>query len=122
VVLLEGDGLALVSWNHRPTLVRAALRRSGGFAQWKPRWHLLVVPTGHLVDGVSNVFSEAAAKSQPAQLTSPFDGGQAKCHGPVTSPPDSADSGELKRTGECRSAHGLAIGGLTWTSRIDFPS
>ena len=61
VVLLEGDDLSLVSWNHRPVLVRAALQRSGGFAQWKPRWHLLVVPTGDLVDGASNVFSLVAA-------------------------------------------------------------
>jgi hypothetical protein len=61
VVLIEGDDLSLVSWNHRPVLVRVALQRSGGFAQWKPRWHLLVVPTGDLVDGASNVFSLVAA-------------------------------------------------------------
>jgi hypothetical protein len=60
VLLLEGDGLYLVGWNHRPVLVRAALRRSGGTAQWKPHWHVLVVPTGDLVDGASNVFSLAA--------------------------------------------------------------
>ena len=61
VVLLEGDDLSVVSWNHRPALVRDALERSGGVAQWKPRWHLLVVPTGELVDGASNVFSLVAA-------------------------------------------------------------
>lgn len=61
VVLLEGDGLHLVGRNHRPALVRAALRRSGGIAQWKPRWYVLVVPTGDLVDGVRNVFSVAAS-------------------------------------------------------------
>jgi hypothetical protein len=60
VVVLEGPGVLLVSWNHRPALVRAALRRSGGFARWKARWHLLVVPTGDLVDGASNVFSLVA--------------------------------------------------------------
>ncbi len=61
VVLLEGDGLHLVGWNHSPALVRAALRRSGGIAQRKPRWYVLVVPTGDLVDGVRNVFSVAAS-------------------------------------------------------------
>jgi hypothetical protein len=59
-VLIEGDGLSLVSWNHRPALVRTALRRSGGIAQWKPRWQLLVVPTGDLADGARNVFSVVA--------------------------------------------------------------
>jgi hypothetical protein len=61
VVLLERGDLSLVSWNHRPALVRAALQRSGGPALWKPRWHLLVVPTGDLVDGAANVFSLVAA-------------------------------------------------------------
>ena len=56
MVLLKGDDLCLVCWNHRPELVRAALQRSGGFAQWKPRWHMLVVLTGDLVDGARNVF------------------------------------------------------------------
>jgi hypothetical protein len=49
----------LVSWNHRPALVRAALERSRGFARWKPRWHVLVAPTGDAVGGASNVFSLA---------------------------------------------------------------
>ena len=40
VVVLEGPGVLLVSWNHRPGLVRAALERSRGFARWKPRWHI----------------------------------------------------------------------------------
>ncbi len=61
VVILEGYDLLLERWNHRPALIQAALRRSGGIAQWKPRWHVLVVPTGDLVDGASNVFSLAAA-------------------------------------------------------------
>jgi hypothetical protein len=60
VVLIEGDGLSLVSWNHRPALVRTALRCSGGIAQWKPRWQLLVVLTADLVDGARNVFSLVA--------------------------------------------------------------
>jgi hypothetical protein len=59
IVLLEGDDLSLEHWNHRPALMRAALRRSGGFANWKPRWHVLVVPTGDAVGGASNVFSLA---------------------------------------------------------------
>lgn len=59
-VILEGDGLFLMGWNHPPTPVRTALRRSGGIALWKPHWHLLVMPTGELVDGASNTFSLAA--------------------------------------------------------------
>lgn len=60
VVLLEGDDLQLAMWNHRPALVRAALRRSGGTALWKPRWHLLSVPTD-MVDGARNTFNLVAA-------------------------------------------------------------
>ncbi len=59
VVLLEGYDLLLERWNHSPALMRAALQRSGGLAQWKPLWYVLVVPTGNLVDGASNVFSLA---------------------------------------------------------------
>jgi hypothetical protein len=44
LVHIEGDGLSLVRWNHRPALVRAALERFGGRADWKPRWYLLAVP------------------------------------------------------------------------------
>ncbi len=60
-VLLEGKDLYLAAWNHRPALVRAALRRSGGEARWQPSWHLLVATTGALVDGASNAFNLAAA-------------------------------------------------------------
>jgi hypothetical protein len=59
VVLLEGYDLLLERWNHRPALMQAALLRSVGTAQWKPRWHVLVVPTGNLVGGAINVFSLA---------------------------------------------------------------
>jgi len=31
-VHLEGDGLSLVRWNHRPALLRGALDRFGGMA------------------------------------------------------------------------------------------
>ena len=61
MVILEGDELLPVGWNHRPALVRTALRRSGGIARWKPRWHLLAVPTGDRIDGAGNTFSLAAA-------------------------------------------------------------
>lgn len=60
VVLLEGDDVYLAMWNHRPALVRAALRRCGGAALWKPRWHLLAVPTD-FVDGANNTFNLVAA-------------------------------------------------------------
>ena len=45
LVHIEGDDLSLVRWNHRPALLRAALERFGGRADWKPRWYLLAVPT-----------------------------------------------------------------------------
>ena len=41
LVHIEGDDLSLVRWNHRPALLRAALERFGGRADWKPRWYLL---------------------------------------------------------------------------------
>lgn len=63
-LLLQGDGLLLQCWNHRPELVRAALLRCVGIAQWKPDFHLLVVPTGDLVDGASNVFSLGGIKEK----------------------------------------------------------
>ncbi len=61
LVVLETYDLLLQRWNHRPGLVRTALQRSGGTAQWKPRWNLLVVPTGDLVDGAGNTFSLTAS-------------------------------------------------------------
>ena len=63
-VQLTGDGLSLQMWNHRPALVHAALVRSAGIAQWKPRLHLLVVPIGDVADGASNVFSLAALSAK----------------------------------------------------------
>jgi hypothetical protein len=59
VINLDGDGLLLVGWNHRPALIQAALLRSGGLAMWQPCWHLLIVPSGDLVAGASNAFSLA---------------------------------------------------------------
>src|ERR1700737_4595629 len=47
LVHIEGDDLSLVRWNHRPALVRAALKRFGGRADRKPRWYLLAVPIEH---------------------------------------------------------------------------
>jgi hypothetical protein len=44
LVPIEGDDLFLVRWNHRPTLLRAALQRLGARADWKPRWYRLAVP------------------------------------------------------------------------------
>ena len=35
---IEGDDLSLVRWNHRPDLVRAALQRFAGMADWKPHY------------------------------------------------------------------------------------
>ena len=51
LVHIEGDDLSLVRWNHRPALLYAALRRFGGMADWKPRWHILAVPNGSVHGG-----------------------------------------------------------------------
>jgi hypothetical protein len=60
VVHIEGDDLSLVRWNHRPELVRAALERFGGRADWKPRWYLLAIPTESFMGSARSVFSLAA--------------------------------------------------------------
>jgi hypothetical protein len=60
LVHIEGDDLSLVRWNHRPALVRAALERFGGRADWKPRWYLLAVPTAAFMGSARSVFSLAA--------------------------------------------------------------
>ena len=59
LVHIEGDDLFLVRWNHRPALVRAALQRFGGRADWKPRWNLLAVPTEAFMGSARSVFSLA---------------------------------------------------------------
>jgi hypothetical protein len=60
LVHIEGDDLSLVRWNHRPALLRAALQRFAGMAVWKPRWHLLAVPTEAIVGSASSVFNLVA--------------------------------------------------------------
>jgi hypothetical protein len=60
LVLIEGNDLSLVRWNHRAALVRAALERFGGRAEWKPRWYLLAVPTEAFMGSARSVFSLAA--------------------------------------------------------------
>lgn len=60
LVHIEGDDLSLVRWNHRPALVRAALQRFGGRAEWKPRWYLLAVPIESFMGSPRSVFSLAA--------------------------------------------------------------
>ena len=60
LVHIEGDDLSLVRWNHRPALLRAALQRFGGRADWKPRWYILAVPTDAFMGSASSVFSLAA--------------------------------------------------------------
>jgi hypothetical protein len=57
LVHIEGDDLSLVRWNHRPALLRAALERFGGRADWKPRWYLLAVPTESFMGSARSVFS-----------------------------------------------------------------
>jgi hypothetical protein len=60
LVHIEGDDVSLVRWNHRPALLRDALHRFGGMAVWKPRWHILAVPTEAFIGGARTVFSLAA--------------------------------------------------------------
>ena len=60
LVHIEGDDLSLVRWNHRPALLRAALQRFGGRADWKPRWYLLAVPAEAFMGSARSVFSLAA--------------------------------------------------------------
>jgi len=60
LVHIEGDDLSLVRWNHRPELVRGALQRLGGRADWKPRWYLLAVPTESFMGSARSVFSLVA--------------------------------------------------------------
>jgi len=59
VVRLEWDGESLERWNHRPEIVEAALLRSGGVAEWRPEWHVLIVPPAVLANE-RNVFNLAA--------------------------------------------------------------
>ena len=60
LVHIEGDDISLVRWNHRPALLRDALHRFGGMAVWKPRWHILAVPTEAFIGSARTVFSLAA--------------------------------------------------------------
>jgi hypothetical protein len=61
LVRMEGDDLCLVCWNHRPALLHAALQRFGGMADWKPRWHLLAVPTEAFMGSVRRWAKGASA-------------------------------------------------------------
>jgi hypothetical protein len=59
LVHIEGDDVSLVRRNHRPALLHAALDRFGGMADWKPRWHLLLVPTEAVMGSARSVFNLA---------------------------------------------------------------
>jgi hypothetical protein len=69
LVPIEGDDLFLVRWNHRPTLLRAALQRFGGRADWKPRWYLLAVPIEAFMGSARSVF-RLAYRAKGANATS----------------------------------------------------
>jgi hypothetical protein len=43
-----------------PALLHAALQRFGGMPDWKPRWHLLAVPTEAFMGSAGSVFNLAA--------------------------------------------------------------
>jgi hypothetical protein len=72
LVHIEGDDVTLALWNHRPALLRAALDRFGGMAEWKPRWHLLAVPTEAFMG-----FGHRHAVNQRWSAASPEDAGNA---------------------------------------------
>jgi hypothetical protein len=76
LVHIEGDDLSHVRWNHRPALLRAALERFGGRADWKPRWYLLAVPTEAFMGSARSVFSLAVP------------GERSECHVIRTTNPD----------------------------------
>jgi hypothetical protein len=59
LVHIEGDDLSLVRWHHRPSLLRDALERFGRKADYKPRWHLLAVPTEAFMGSARSVFNLA---------------------------------------------------------------
>jgi len=59
LVHIAGEKLSLVGWNHRPALLGDALHRFEGMAAWKPRWHILAVPTEAFVGGARTVFNLA---------------------------------------------------------------
>jgi hypothetical protein len=59
LIHIEGDDVSVVGWNHRPALVRDALRRFDGTAVWKPHFYLLAVPTESFFGSARAVFSIA---------------------------------------------------------------
>jgi hypothetical protein len=69
MIHIEGDDVSLVGWNHRPALVREALRRFDGVAVWKSRWHLLAVPTDSFWGSVRSVFSIALNQRSDCHVT-----------------------------------------------------
>jgi hypothetical protein len=69
VVHVEGDDLSLVMWNHSPALLQAMLQRFDGMAVWKPRWHLLAVPTEAFIGSASSVFNMAALDNRTACIS-----------------------------------------------------
>jgi len=71
LVHIEGVEVSLVRWNHRPALLRDALRRFGGRAVWKPRWYLLAVPDEAFFGGARSVFSLLAPDERARMLHCP---------------------------------------------------
>lgn len=56
LIRLEWPDEVVVRWHHDTRRLAAALRRTGGFARWRPRWHALAVPSG---PGRSHLFNLA---------------------------------------------------------------
>lgn len=84
LVHLEGDEVSLVRWNHRPALLRDALRGFGGRAVWTTRWHILAVPEQSFFGSARSVFSLAKPEDRrscyvPRPAHEEFPGADADC-------------------------------------------
>lgn len=90
VVHVEGDGLSLVLWNHDAALLRRALERFEGRAEWKPTWSLLAVPAAVFMGSKDTVFSLATLDRRR------------ECQDPL--PPDTRDTQTIWAEQEARNA------------------
>ena len=64
--------MSLVRWHHRPALLRDALHRFVGMADWKRGWHTLAVPTESFFCGGRSVFDLAKVDQKARVLRLPL--------------------------------------------------
>ncbi|WP_165607346.1 hypothetical protein [Mycolicibacter sinensis] len=72
LVHVEGDGVSLVRWNHDPALLRSALERFGGMAEWKPSWSLLAVPAAVFIGSRRTSIWRNSTDGRSAKLRCPL--------------------------------------------------